>query len=199
MNQYVTGAVIKQLREKNHLTQADLAKRLAVSDKTVSKWETGRGYPDITLLESIAAALNISVIELLSGNSITNRNRAANMQKTRFYTCPVCGMVVHSTGEALIGCCGITLPPLEAEEPDGEHEIRLEQVENEWYVTLEHPMTKDHFISFLAAAGPDRVELVRLYPEGDGAARFRISGTRFVYACCNRHGLFRVPVGKAKR
>ena len=49
MNQYITGAVIKNLREKYHLTQADLAEKLNVSDKTVSKCETGRGYPDISL------------------------------------------------------------------------------------------------------------------------------------------------------
>lgn len=50
MNQYVTGAVIKELREKNHMTQAELAVRLCVSDKTISKWETGKGYPDMSLL-----------------------------------------------------------------------------------------------------------------------------------------------------
>lgn len=41
MNQYATGAVIKKLRQKNNMTQAQLADRLGVSDKTVSKWETG--------------------------------------------------------------------------------------------------------------------------------------------------------------
>ena len=46
MNEYVTGAIIKELREKNHLTQAELAEKINVSDKTVSKWETGKGYPD---------------------------------------------------------------------------------------------------------------------------------------------------------
>ena len=60
MNQYVTGAIIKELREKNKMTQLQLAEKLGVSDKTISKWETAKGYPDITLLEPIA----ISLIEL---------------------------------------------------------------------------------------------------------------------------------------
>ena len=53
MDQYVTGAVIKKLREKNDLTQMQFAEKLGVSDKSVSKWETGKGYPDITLPDYI--------------------------------------------------------------------------------------------------------------------------------------------------
>ena len=68
MNQYVTGAVIKELREKNKMTQLQLADRLGVSDKTVSKWETAKGYPDIALLEPIAGAFRISVMELISAD-----------------------------------------------------------------------------------------------------------------------------------
>lgn len=79
MNQYLTGAVIKELREKNNLTQSELAAILNVSDKTVSKWETAKGYPDISLLESIAGAFGISVNELLSGNTITNMNVSATI------------------------------------------------------------------------------------------------------------------------
>ena len=52
-----TGAIIKELREKFDFTQAELAKKLSVSDKTISKWETGKGYPDISLLEPIAKRL----------------------------------------------------------------------------------------------------------------------------------------------
>ena len=56
MDHYVTGGVIRALREKKKLTQSALADRTGVSDKAVSKWETGRGLPDITLLEPLAAA-----------------------------------------------------------------------------------------------------------------------------------------------
>ena len=96
MNQYVTGAVIRQMREKNKMTQIQFAEKIGVSDKTVSKWETAKGYPDITLLEPIAKAFNISVTELISGNTVFNENVSANMLRSKFYVCPVCGNVIHT-------------------------------------------------------------------------------------------------------
>lgn len=194
MNQYVTGAVIRKLREQKNMTQAELAEILQVSDKAVSKWETGHGYPDITLLEPLAAALGISVLELLSGENIQNTNRCANMLRSRWYVCPVCGNVIHSTGQAMVCCCGIALPPMEAESVDDAHGIRTEIVEDEYYVTMDHPMTKEHYISFLAAVSDNGVQLVKLYPEGNAEARFKRSRTKYLYACCNRHGLFRMKI-----
>ena len=192
MNQYVTGDVIRKLRENKKLTQEELAQQLFVSAKAVSKWETGRGYPDVTLLEPLAKALDISVLELLSGENVQNRNRSANMARGKFYVCPVCGNIVHTAGEAVICCCGVTLPPLEAEPADDEHTIKAEVTEDEFYVTVEHPMTKTHFISFFAAVSDQRVEIVKLYPEGNAEARFKINRVKYLYAYCNRHGLFRV-------
>ena len=151
MDRYVTGAVIKRLRESKKMTQEDLADRIHVSSKAVSKWETGAGFPDISLLEPLAEALGISVIELLSGEDVRNRNRSCNMEKGRFYVCPVCGNVVWTTGETVVSCCGITLPPLEAEEADDEHELQAVFVGAECHVSIDHPMTKDHYISFIAA------------------------------------------------
>ena len=192
MDRYVTGAVIKELREDKKMTQEELADKVCVSSKAVSKWETGRGLPDVSLLEPLAEALGISVIELFSGDLIRNRNRSANMAKTVFYVCPVCGNVIQSAGEAVVSCCGIALPPLEAELPDGEHGIRMEIVDNEYYVTVSHPMEKDHYISFLAAVSDQGVQLVKLYPEGNAEAYFRIGRIQYLYAYCNRHGLFRL-------
>ena len=201
MNNYVTGAVIKALREKKKMTQEELAQKIFVSSKAVSKWETGRGFPDIGLLENLGKALGVSVIELLSGESITNQNKACNMTKGSFYVCPVCGNIIHTTGEAVISCCGITLPPLEAEQvpatevADGDcHRPQLEIVEDEYYVTLNHPMTKDHYISFIAAISPQGIQMEKLYPEGPAQARFKIAGVRKIFACCNRHGLFEIKV-----
>ena len=191
MDKYVTGSVIRRLRERKQMTQEELAERIHVSGKAVSKWETGRGYPDISLLEPLAEALGISVIELLSGEDVRNRNRAANMRRGQFYLCPVCGNVICSAGEAVVSCCGITLPPLEAEEPDPEHSLRAERVEDEYWVTLDHPMTKEHYITFLAAVSDQRIQLVKLYPEWGAEARFKIDGGKDLYACCNRHGLYR--------
>ena len=129
MDRYVTGAVIRRLREDQGLTQEGLAEKIFVSSKAVSKWETGQGFPDISLLEPLAKALGISVIELLSGENVHNINRSSKMLKSKLYVCPVCGNVIHSVGEALVSCCGITLPPAEAEEPDEEHCIQLETIE----------------------------------------------------------------------
>ena len=194
MNQYVTGAVIRKLREQKNMTQAELAEVLQVSDKAISKWENGHGYPDITLLEPLAAALGISVLELLSGENIQNTNRCANMLRSLWYVCPVCQNVIHSTGQAMVSCCGIALPPMEAEPVDDDHIIRTEVVEDEYYVTMDHPMTKEHNISFLAAVSDNGVQLVKLYPEGNAEARFKKSRTKYLYACCNRHGLFRIKL-----
>ncbi len=190
MDKYVTGAVIRKLREDKKMTQEELAEKVFVSSKAVSKWETGQGFPDVSLIEPLAKALGISVIELLSGEDIKNVNRASNMTRGKFYVCPVCGNVIHATGEAVVSCCGITLPPLEAEMCDAEHRIKKEIVEDEYYVTVDHPMTKDHYISFLAAVSDDGVQLKKLYPEGTCEARFRIRAVRIIYAYCNHHGLF---------
>ena len=194
MDRYVTGDVIRALREKKGLTQEELAQRIFVSGKAVSKWETGKGHPDISLLEPLAAALGISVIELLSGQHVRNRNRAANMARGKWYVCPVCGNVLWAAGEAVVSCCGITLPPLEPEAGDEEHGIEVRRVEDEYLVTVDHPMDKGHYVSFLAAVSDGSVQLAKLYPEGPAQARFRIDGVRRVYACCNRHGLFETRI-----
>ena len=192
MNQYVTGTVIRQLREKNHITQCQLAERLGVSDKTISKWETGKGYPDITLLEPIADALSVSIAELLSGNTVCNSNVSANMLRSKFYVCPVCGNVILGMGEAVIHCHGVLLQPEEDEETDEDHKIFLERVEDEYYVRVEHEMTKNHYIAFIAAVSSDRIQMVKLYPEGEAAARFQIRGVKKICVYCNRSGLFSV-------
>ena len=194
MDNYVTGTTIRNMRETKGLTQEELAARIHVSAKAVSKWETGKGFPDISLLEPLARALDISVIELLSGDNIRNRNRAFNMLKGAWYVCPACGNVICATGEAVISCCGIVLPPLEAEGADEGHPFHAEAMEDEIYVSLDHPMTKDHYISFLAAVSDQGLEIAKLYPEGGAEARFKRARVKDLYACCNRHGLFRLAL-----
>ena len=196
MNQYVTGAVIKQLREKANFTQAQLATKLNVSSKTVSKWETAKGYPDISLLEPLAKVFNVSLTELISGNAVKNVNVSANMLRSKFYVCPVCGNVIHSMGEAVIHCHGVLLTPCQPEETDENHMIFVERVEDEYYVRVEHDMTKEHYISFMAAVSSDRIQMVKLYPEGNAEARFKINGVKKILFYCNRDGLFSMDVVK---
>lgn len=190
MNQYATGAVIKELRERNQLTQAELAIKLNVSDKTVSKWETAKGYPDISLLEPIAEVFGISITELLSGNTITNKNVSANMMRSKIYVCPVCGNIIHSMGEAVIQCHGITMTAWQAEEIGAKHKIFVEKVEDEYYVRIEHEMSKQHHISFIAALSANDFQMVKLYPEQEAEARFKIRGVRKILFYCNRDGLY---------
>ena len=197
MNQYVTGAVIKKLREKNHLTQAELAEKLSVSDKTISKWETAKGYPDITLLEPLAKIFCVSITELISGNAINNVNVSANMLRSKFYVCPICGNIIHSMGEAVISCHGIMLTPCQAEETDETHKIFIERVEDEYYVRIEHDMIKQHYISFVAALSSDKIQMAKLYPEGNAEARFKMNGVKQIFFYCNRDGLFSINVIKA--
>ncbi len=190
MNQYVTGAVIRKLREKHKMTQLQLAQKLGVTDKTVSKWENAKGYPDITLLEPIAEVFRVSITELLSGSPVYNANVSANMLRSIFYVCPVCGNVIHSLGEAMVQCHGLLLSPLEAEQTDEHHMIFIERVEDEYYVRIDHSMSKAHHISFIAAVSSDDVQIVKLYPEGAAEARVRMRGVRRICFYCNRDGLF---------
>ena len=194
MNNYVTGGAIKALREQRNLTQAELADKIGVSSKTVSKWETAKGLPDITLLQPLAAALGVSVIELMNGEPIANQNVSGNMLRSKFYVCPLCGNIIHTTGAALISCCGITLPALEAEEPDEAHGVTIEHVEDEHFITVPHPMTKGHYISFIASVTSDRLQMVKLYPEGNAETRLQLRGRGYLYYYCNQHGLFKKKI-----
>lgn len=190
MDQYITGQTIKKLREKKNLTQNMLAEKLAVSDKTVSKWETGRGYPDITLIEDIAKVFNVSITELFSGDTIENKNVSSNVEKTKIYVCPICGNVITSIGETIVSCHGINLRPLEAEESDEKHKAELSRIEDEYYVKINHEMSKTHYITFIVALSTDRIQLVKLYPESNAEARFKIKGVKKIYYYCNRDGLY---------
>lgn len=194
MDTYITGQTIKNLREKKGLTQAELADQLGVSSKAVSKWETAKGLPDITLIETIANALSVSVMELMTGNAVVNKNISSNILRSKFYVCPLCGNIIRAVGDAVISCCGITLPPLEAEDPDNEHDLTIEKVEDEYFITIHHHMTKEHFISFVAHLTSDRVQFVKFYPEGNAETRLSLRGGGWLYFYCNRHGLMKKQV-----
>ena len=194
MDTYITGATIKSLREKKGITQAQLSDILGVSSKAVSKWETAKGLPDITLIEPLAKALSVSVMELISGDTVTNKNISANILRSKFYVCPICNNVISAVGNAVISCCGITLPPLEAEEADNEHKITIEKVEDEHFVTVQHSMTKSHFISFITYVTSDKVQFVKLYPEGNAETRLNFRGRGYLYIYCNKHGLMKMKI-----
>ena len=191
---YVTGKTIRELREKKKMTQKELAEKLLVSDKTVSKWETGRGLPDIGIIEDLAGVLGVSIAELLTGDCRENENPAGNMKKIHFYVCPVCGNIITSVGRGTFHCCGILLPEQEPEKMDEDHGMMIETIDDEYCITMNHPMTKEHYISFLAYVTSGTVEIAKLYPEQEISVRFRKKGHGYLYGYCNRHGMFRTLI-----
>ena len=194
MDNYITGATIKRLCEAKGITQTQLAEQIGVSDKAVSNCESAKGLPDITLIEPLAKALGVSVMELMSGDTVINKNVSSNILRSKFYVCPVCGNVIRTTGDTVVSCCGIVLPPLEAEETDGAHEITVEKVEDEHFITVNHEMTKTHFISFVAYLTSDRVQFVKFYPEGNAETRLQLRGRGYLYIFCNKHGLMKKKI-----
>ncbi len=188
---YVTGKTIKKLREEQKITQKELAEKINVSDKTISKWETDKGLPDVAIIEDLAKALGTSIAELLTGDIRLNENTAGNMKKLHIYVCPVCGNIITSVGQGSFSCCGLTLPEQEPEKEDENHMIHVETVDNEHYVTMMHPMTKEHYISFAAYITSGSSEIVKLYPEQDISIRFRKKGHGILYFYCNRHGMYK--------
>lgn len=192
---YITGKMIRELREKKKMTQSELAEKLFISNKTISKWETDKGLPDIGILSDLAMALGISVADLLLGEYQENENKSGNMRKLHFYVCPVCGNVITALGRGSYNCCGIHLPELEAEtEAEEDHQISVANDGHEYYVTMEHEMVKNHYISFVAYVTSDTAEVTKLYAEQEVSVRYRKKGHGFIYAYCNRHGLFRMTV-----
>lgn len=191
---YVTGKTIRQLREKQKLTQKELAEKINVSDKTISKWETEKGFPDIAIIEELAKALGTSITELLTGDLRENENVSGNMKKIKFYVCPICGNVITAVGQGVFSCCGITLYGIEPEKCDDVHGINFETVDNEYHVFMNHPMDKKHYISFVAYVTSNSCEVIKLYPEQDISVRFRKKGHGMIYAYCNRHGMFQKHV-----
>lgn len=187
MDSYVTGVMIKNLREEKRMTQKELADKILVSEKTISKWETGKGLPDISLLEPLSKALGVSLVELFQGEVVVNKNKAANILKTKFYICPVCGNIITSIGEGSFSCCGRTLIVQEAEKDDS---IQIEKQENELYIVIASPMNKTDYIFFIAYCTIDSIQMKKLYPEQNAEAIFSINGPGIIYYYNNKNGLF---------
>lgn len=150
-----------------------------------------KGLPDISLIEPLAKTLKVSVIELMNGEYITHQNKSSNMLKSNFSVCPICGNIIHTMGENINSCCGINLPILEADLENNKHIINCDILENEFFVSINHEMSKDHYISFIAYITNDRCEIVKLYPEQNAEVRFLKRGKGIIYAYCNKDGLIK--------
>lgn len=192
MDNQKIGYLINQSRKEKNMTQKELADKLHVSDKTISKWETGLGCPDIASINDLAEILEVNVTEILSGMRIDNSNDMGNMKKTKFYVCSKCGNIITSTSELILNCCGKKLTELQANTTDMEdHQPKIEYIEDETYIRINHEMSKKHFISFIAYVTCDKLMINRLYPEQNAEVRFKMRGHGYLYIYCSEHGMWK--------
>ena len=190
MDNVKIGKLIYKLRKESNMTQLQLAEMLHISDKTVSKWERGLGCPEISLLADLSRVFGADLEKLLSGQLDANEERGGNMKKLNFFVCPECGNVITAMTEAGISCCGKKLQPLEAVKAHDEERLLVENIENDYYISSDHPMLKEHYISFVALLTGDTLTLKKQYPEWDLQVRIpgRTHGKLIWY--CTEHGLF---------
>lgn len=184
------GALIRRLRTRQGLTQRQLAEQLEVSDKAVSKWERGQGCPDVSLLPRLAQTLGVELEGLLAGELSERDQTGGTMKNLNFYVCPTCGNLLTSADEAAVSCCGQKLSPLEAVKAPEAERLTVELIENDYFITSSHPMTKEHYVSFVALVTGDTLMLKRLYPEWDLQTRLPRIGHGKLYWYCVQHGLF---------
>lgn len=178
MDNIRTGALIRRLRRELGLTQLQLAGRLGVSDKAVSKWERGLGSPEVSTLPRLSQVLGVDLARMLQGDLTPNDLVGGNMKKLNYYACPACGGLTFCTGAAEVSCCGRKLSPLTPRKSGAEERLRVEEVETDWFITSSHPMRKENYISFVAFATGDRLQVVKQYPEWDLQLRIPRRGHR---------------------
>lgn len=176
MNNKKIGELLKKLRLEHHLTQAQLAEQLSLSDKTISKWERGAGCPDISLLLEISTFFKIDLQKILSGELSENDLNGGNMKNTKFYVCPTCACVTCCTGNAAVSCCGRVLETLTPKKAEDEQKLHVEKVEDEWFIESAHPMTKENYISFVAFLTGASLQILKQYPEWDLQVRLPVRG-----------------------
>lgn len=191
MDMKKTGELLRCLRKERNMTQMQAAEMLQVSDRTVSKWERGAGLPDVSLWKGLSVLYGVDIEKILDGQLDEKGAEVGNMKRMKFYRCGHCGNILWSTGDGDISCCGRKLEPLQPQQMNELHDVKTEVIENEYYITFDHPMTKEHNITFAALVSFDRIAVVRLYPEQAAEVRLARQHRGELYFCCSNHGLFR--------
>ncbi len=165
MDNRKVGELIYNLRKEKGLTQKQLADQMNISDRTISKWERGYGCPDVTLLPSLSTLLGVNIENILDGELPSNEFVGGNMKNSNYFVCPSCNNIVLATGNITISCCGRKLEQLAARKVTDEEKLSITEIDNEWFISSDHPMTKDHYISFIAVATGDQIQIIKQYPE----------------------------------
>jgi len=189
MDSMKIGKLIHSLRKEMKLTQQQLADCLDISDKAVSKWERGLGCPDVSLLPGLSVILGVNLEALLSGELDANDLAGGNMKRIKFYVCPICGNLLTSTAEAAVSCCGKKLQTMELHKAEEGEKLSVEIIENDYFISSDHEMTREHYIAFVALLTGDSIMLRKQYPEWDVQSRIPCFGHGMLVYYCTRHGL----------
>ena len=184
------GKLISTLRKEKDMTQKQVADLMNISDKAISKWERGLGCPDVSLLPELSQILGVNIEGILLGTMQTNETVGGNMKKVKFYVCQECGNVITATGGGEISCCGRKLAALTAKPADESHRLNVQEIENDYYITFSHDMSKDYHVGFVAYVTWDRVLLINLYPEQNPEVRFPRMQKGKIYFYCSNDGLW---------
>ena len=159
------GILIYALRKEKGMTQKELADLMNISDKTISKWERGNGCPDVSLLTELSNILGVHIEKILTGELSVNEFVGGNMKNARFYICRSCGNLSVCTGNAEVSCCGRRLEEQKPQKASEEQRLHVEEIENEWYITGDCPMTKEDYIAFAVFATGGKIQIIKQYPE----------------------------------
>ena len=188
------GNLIYQLRKEKNMTQLQLAEKLGISDKAVSKWERGLGSPDLSIMPKLSEILGVDLEKLLTGEMPPKKTVNGNMKRMLFYVCPDCGNMITAMADANISCCGKIMTAIKPQKADEWHKLNVEIIETDYYLTTAHPMERDHYITFVALITADGLTMKKLYPQWDMQARipFRKHG-RLVWHC-SKDGLFYMDI-----
>ncbi len=185
------GSLLYKLRKEKGMTQKEVADSMNISNKTISKWERGLGCPDVSLLPELSEIFDVNIEKILQGELSVNDTDGGNMKRIKFYVCNSCGNLITATGEGEISCCGRKLENLSVNELDEMHTPKIEKIENDYYISFNHEMTKEHFLSFAAYLMFDRMHIIKLYPEQNAELRVPIMRKGEFYFYCNKHGLMK--------
>lgn len=121
------------------------------------------------------------------------------MKKIKFYVCSECGNILTATGAAELSCCGRRLEALSAIPADEPHILKVQEVEDDFYITFDHEMTKGHYISFAAYVTYNAMIFIRMYPEQEAALRFQRNYGGELYFYCTEHGLMKHSLKRPKK
>ncbi|MDY3251276.1 MAG: helix-turn-helix domain-containing protein [Candidatus Choladocola sp.] len=185
-----TGNLICRLRKENHMTQLQLAEKMNISDKTVSKWERGVGCPDVSLLAQLSDIFKVDIERLLSGELQINDSASGNLKNMHFYVCPDCGNLITSMTSAAVSCCGKKLQMIRLRKADDSEKLSVEIIENEYFISSDHEMSRNHYISFVGLLTGDCMMLRKQYPEWDLQLRIPVFAHGKLFWYCTQHGFF---------